>query len=293
MKPMRFLRLFVALLSGCLITVLVLAGCVDSTPTGGVDGSGAGDGSRRVLRVAAASDLRFAMGELIAAFDKEHPDVKVQVSYGSSGNFYSQLTNGAPFDVFFSADMEYPGRLTADGLTVPGSSFEYGIGRLVLWVPPNSRLDVEMGLGVLVDPAVQKVSIANPDHAPYGRAAVAALEDVGFYAKVKPKLVYGENIAQAAEFVQSGSADAGVIALSLAIAPPMKNGSYWEIPPQRYPRITQGGVIMRRTRLMGEAVEFRDFVISDAGRMILSEYGFTLPDESSSKPINESRLRGY
>lgn len=235
-----------------------------------------------LIRVAAASDLKFAMDDLVAAFGKTQPDVKVEVSYGSSGNFYNQITNGAPFDIYFSADIEYPNKLLEAGLAVPDSNFLYAIGRIVTWVPEGSDLDVDKGLDMLLDSGVQKISIANPDHAPYGRAAVAALESGGIYDKVLPKLVYGENIAQAAEFIQSGSATTGIIALSLALSPPMKTGSYWEIPADMYPRLEQGGVILERSDVKEAAQAFRDFALSDKGRQIFVDYGFVLPDEEAN-----------
>lgn len=233
-----------------------------------------------LIRVAAASDLKFAMDDLVAAFGKTQPDVKVEVSYGSSGNFYNQITNGAPFDIYFSADIEYPNKLLEAGLAVPDSDFLYAIGRIVTWVPEGSDLDVDKGFDMLLDPGVKKISIANPDHAPYGRAAVAALESEGIYDEVVPKLVYGENIAQAAEFIQSGSARTGIIALSLALSPPMKSGSYWEIPEDMYPRLEQGGVILERTEVKEATSAFRDFALSDEGREIFVDYGFILPGEA-------------
>src|SRR5579864_7608268 len=149
------------------------------------------------LRIAAASDLNVALGDLTARFSAMHP-VDVSVSYGSSGTFYAQLLNQAPFDLFFSADIDYPRQLAARGDTLPGGEFEYGVGHLVLWVPARSPLDPKRdGLRALTSAAVQHVSIANPDHAPYGRAAVAALRAAGVYDAVRPKLVLGESVAQA------------------------------------------------------------------------------------------------
>src|SRR5439155_21360664 len=134
------------------------------------------------------------------------------------------------FDLFFSADMEYPRRLIEQGLALPESAFLYGIGHLVVWVPRDSSLDVErLGLQALLDPSVRKIALANPKHAPYGRAAEAALKPAGLYDKVQARLVYGENVAQTAQFVETGSADVGLIALSLALAPALRGqGRYGE-----------------------------------------------------------------
>ena len=170
------------------------------------------------VRIAAASDLRFALVEIVARLHQLEPTFDVQVTYGSSGTFFAQLINGAPFDLFLSADSDYPKQLALRGLTLPGSEFTYAVGRLAVWVPAASPLDVEKnGLQTLVDPRVRHVAIANPVTAPYGRAAEAAMRKAGLYDRVRPKLVLGENVAQALQFVQSSSADAGIIALSLAI----------------------------------------------------------------------------
>jgi molybdate transport system substrate-binding protein len=228
--------------------------------------------------VAAASDLNAALGDLIARFGQSH-DVDVSVSYGSSGNFYAQILNQAPFDVFLSADVAYPNQLAARGLTLPQSEFTYAIGRIVLWAPFASTIDVEQeGLQVLTTPAVTHIAIANPDHAPYGRAAVAALKSAGIYDRVRPKLVIGENIAQALQFAQSGAADVGIVAMSLAAAPAMKGrGRLGEIPVSAYPPIAQGGAILKAAADVDAARAFRGFLLSADGQAILEHYGFLLP----------------
>jgi molybdate transport system substrate-binding protein len=237
---------------------------------------GAAAGGR--VAVAAASDLKFAMDEIVRAFAKQRPDLTVAVTYGSSGNFYAQLSSGAPFDVFFSADVEYTRRLATQGLTVPGSEFVYAVGRIVLWVPRSSTLDLDRGLDALRDPSVRKIAIANPQHAPYGRAAEAALKAAKVHADVRSKLVFGENVAQAAQFVQSGAADAGIIALSLATAPVLAaEGRYREIPLDAYPRMEQGGVILKRAPDVAAARAFREFVLGADGRATLARYGFSAP----------------
>jgi molybdate transport system substrate-binding protein len=235
--------------------------------------------SRGLVRVAAAADLNVALGELIARFGASH-DVDVSVSYGSSGTFYAQLLNHAPFDLFFSADLEYPRQLASRGLTMPGTEFTYAVGRLVLWVPSSSSLDVEhQGLQALLAAPVARVAIANPEHAPYGRAAVAALQTAGVHDRVRPKLVFGENVAQAMQFVQSGAADAGIVALSLTLAPNVKDqGRRFEIPLTAYPRMEQGGAILRWAVDPHAARLLREFVLGAEGRAILTKYGFFLPE---------------
>ena len=228
-----------------------------------------------MVRVAAAADLKFAMVELTKEFDSQAA-IKLDVIYGSSGNFYSQIKTGAPFDLFFSADTEYPKRLEAVGLAEPGTFCEYAVGRIVLWMPENSSLDLaKLGWKALLDARVRKLAIANPVHAPYGRAAIAALKNCGIYESVKGKLVFGENISQAAQFVQSGNAEAGIVALSLAVSPSMRNGKTWEIPEEVYPAIRQGVVVLKNGADKEAARAFLKFVQSSAGRAIFQKYGFS------------------
>lgn len=233
------------------------------------------------VAVAAAADLKFALDELLAGFRAAHPELTVTVSYGSSGTFATQLQQGAPFDVYLSADLAYPRDLEAKGLVLPGSLFEYAIGRLVLWVPSSSALDLaKLGMGALLDPAVRHVAIANPLHAPYGRAAEAAMRSAGVFDAVNPKLVFGENIAQAAQFVQGGAADAGLIALSLAVAPTMaSSGRYWEVPLATYPRLDQGGCILTSAQDPDAARTLVTHLSGEHGRAVLKKYGFYMPEE--------------
>ena len=230
------------------------------------------------LRIAAAADLQFAMKELVREFKRVN-DVDVEISYGSSGTFYAQLLNQAPYDIYMSADIEYPRKLAERGLTVPLSEFEYAVGRLVLWVPAASPLDIEgRGLQALAAASVAHVAIANPEHAPYGRAAIAALQSAGVHDALRAKLVNGDNVGQALQFVQSGAADAGIVALSLALAPDVKaQGRFVEIPLSAYPRIVQGGAILRSTKDLASALVFRSFVLGH-GRSLLQQYGFSMPD---------------
>lgn len=230
----------------------------------------------RVLRVAAASDLQFALTEVKAAFAKAQPGIEVSVAYGSSGNFYAQILNRAPFDLFLSADVEYPRRLVAAGLAEGATEFIYSRGHLVLWVPKGSPIPLEqLGLRALLHPAARRVAIANPRHAPYGRAAEAVLASQGLLEAVRPRLVFGENVGQAAQFVQAGAADIGLIALSLAKAPVMAaSGRVWEVPASAHPPLDQGGVILHQARDRAAALAFRDFLRSAEGGAILQRFGF-------------------
>ena len=234
------------------------------------------------ITIAAAADLNFVFRELVAEYEKSTGD-RVRLSFGSSGNFYAQIQNGAPFDLYFSADIAYPRKLEEAGLTVPGSLYPYAVGRIVLWAGKDSRLDLSKGLEILREPTIKKIAIANPKHAPYGRAAVAAMEQAQVYDRVKDKLVLGENISQAAQFVESGAADVGIIALSLALAPPMQAaGHYWEIPADSYPPLEQGAVILMGGKNQERAKAFLAFVQGAEGQAMMKRYGFIGP--RSTKP---------
>jgi molybdate transport system substrate-binding protein len=233
--------------------------------------------------VAAAADLQFALKDIANQFEHETGH-KVEITFGSSGNFFSQLQNGAPFDIFFSADIDYPKRLQQNNLTEPDSLVQYAVGRLVIWVPPDSKINlIDRKWDALLDPTVQKIAVANPEHAPYGRAAVDALKRAGIYGKVQTKLVYGENISQAAQFVQSGNAQAGIIALSLAVSPAMKDGQRWGVPVDQYAPVQQAAVILKTAKDKDAARAFLTFVSSDSGHRTLASYGFEIPNGAAPK----------
>jgi len=229
------------------------------------------------IAIAAASDLNFAIKEVIAEYEKATGN-HVKLSLGSSGNFFAQIQNGAPFDLYFSADIGYPKKLEEAGLTVPGSLYRYAVGRIVLWTNRTSQRDVSKGFEVLRDPGIKKIAIANPKHAPYGRAAVAAMQHFKIYDEVKDRLVLGENISQAAQFIESGACDIGVIALSLALAPSMKSaGTYWEVPGNSHPPLEQGAAILKSSKQQKSAQQFIEFMQGAQGQEIMTRYGFTLP----------------
>jgi molybdate transport system substrate-binding protein len=229
------------------------------------------------VTIAAASDLTYAMNEIASNFEKA-TGCAVRLSMGSSGNFLTQIENGAPFDVFFSADIAYPKKLEGEGLAAPGSTYLYAIGKIVLWTRNDSRVDVGKGFAVLRDAAVKKIAIANPEHAPYGRAAEEALRQSGVYDALKDRLVLGENISQAAEFVESGNADVGILALSLVLSPAMKDkGRAWSIPENLYAPIQQGVVTVRAAANPQGARQFLDYIKMPATAALLARYGFTLP----------------
>ena len=230
------------------------------------------------LVVAAAADLSTALKEIGDGFERK-TGVKVKLSFGASGALTQQIQNGAPFDLFFSADMDYPRQLIAAGAADEASLYQYAVGKLVLWVPADSSLDLEhKGMNVLLDPSVKKIAIANPQHAPYGRAAVAALKHAGVYDHVADRLVLGENVSQAAQFVESGNAQAGFVALAHAVAPGMRGkGKYWEVPVEFYPPLAQGVVVLSRSQHKKDATEFLGYIKTKEAVEVLRKYGFTLP----------------
>lgn len=230
--------------------------------------------------VAGAADLNASLTEIAEAYQKQTGRT-VKLSFGSSGNLFTQIENGAPFDVFFSADMDYPKKLIEDGFANGPSPYRYAVGRLVLWVPASSSLDLEhRGMDVLLDPSVKKIAIANPQHAPYGRAAVAALRHFELYEKLADRLVLGENVSQAAQFVESGNAQVGIVALSHARAPAMMDkGRYWEIPADAYPAMDQGVVVLAHSQNKKEAAAFLDYLKTAEAAAIMQRYGFSLAEE--------------
>jgi molybdate transport system substrate-binding protein len=238
------------------------------------------DAADREINVAAAADLSAALQEIGAAYEKR-TGVVVKLSFGSSGALTQQIQNGAPFDVFFSADMDYPRQLIAAGLADGSTLYRYAVGHLVLWVPKDSPLDVEhKGMDVLLDPSVKKIAMANPQHAPYGRAAAATLQHYGLYEKVSARLVLGENVSQAAQFVESGNAQAGFVALAHAEAPAMQGkGKYWVVPAEAHPQLDQGVVLILHSVHQKDAQAFLEFLKTEEAADRLRRYGFVSPDQ--------------
>jgi molybdate transport system substrate-binding protein len=251
------------LFRGAVTVSLLLFGCLAASAQG--------------LSVAAASDLQSVLPAIAAQFEKSYGE-PIRLTFGSSGNFVTQLENGAPFDVFLSADIEYPRQLERSGRADSDSLYRYATGHLVLWTRTDSGIDVRRGLAVLADARVRRIAIANPDHAPYGRAAVAALRHEQLYDRVRGKLVLGENISQAAQFAQTGSADVGVIARSLALSPSLKgSGAYLDIPEGWHPPIEQAAVIVTASKQKALAQRFIDFLKTPEIVRLLQSSGFALP----------------
>jgi molybdate transport system substrate-binding protein len=243
----------------------------------------------RAARVGAASDLRFALTEIAAGYASAHPDIEPpQITYGSSGTLFAQIENGAPFDLFLSADASYPTRLVGEGHGEADTLAEYASGSLAVWLPADSPLDLDTrGLAAVADERVAHVAIANPAHAPYGAAAEAALRAAAVYEAVKPRLVLGENVGQALQFAQSGAADLAVVALSLARASGAdKPGRVWTVPSRLYAPIQQWGVVLRTER-SDQARDFQRYLRSSSAQAVLDRYGFGPP--GAAKPEVKTR----
>lgn len=235
--------------------------------------------SQPELSVAAASDLRFALEEIARLFEAQH-GTKTRLTFGSSGQLAAQIEQGAPFDLFFSADEAFVQSLARRRVVAPETVQLYAIGRIVLWVRTASPFVVADGLTVLADARIRFVAIANPAHAPYGRAAVQALQTAGLYERVRPKLVLGENISQTLQFIQSGNADIGVVALSLAVAPAVhRTGRSWLIPAYLHRPIRQAAGVVAASRHGAQAQAFLSFLNGPAGRRVMRQFGFILPGE--------------
>lgn len=233
------------------------------------------------ITLAAAADLKFAMDEIVTIFKKINPGDELDVIYGSSGKFQTQIQQGAPYDLYFSADIAFPRELAKAGFAASAVK-PYAIGRIVLW---SANMDATtMTLASLADPKITRIAIANPKHAPYGKRAEEALRASGLWDKVEPKLVYGENIAHTAQFVQTGNAQVGVIALALAVNPELaRKGGYWLIPDQLHEPLEQGFVITKRAAGSALAKRFADYMGSKSARAVMTKYGFVLPGEVVSK----------
>lgn len=229
------------------------------------------------ITVAAAADLKFALDEIVTEFRKSHPGAEVLVTYGSSGKFHTQLQQGAPFDLFFSADIAFPRELAAKGLAA-SEVRPYAVGRIVLW--SNSRDAARMTLASLADPRITRIAIANPKHAPYGRRAEEALRAAGLWDKLQAKLVFGENIAQTAQYVQSGNAQVGLIALSLALNPELSgSGGYYLVPDSLHKPLEQAYVVTRHGAGKPLVKRFVDYLGAKKARSIMTRYGFVLPGD--------------
>jgi len=232
-----------------------------------------------VAKITAAADLIYAFTEMKSVFEKQNPGDKILISFGSSGKAYTQIINGAPYDMYFSANMKYVQNLEKEGFTATKPK-TYAYGRIGLWLPKDKNIILTKGMSVLLDSRVKKIAIANPEHAPYGVAAVDALKNRKYYEKIKDKIVIGENVSQTAQFVQSGAADIGIIPISLALSKKLKKlGNFYLFPANWHNAIIQGYALLKHGKDNQTAKKFENFVSSKEAREIFNRYGFKLPNE--------------
>jgi molybdate transport system substrate-binding protein len=257
-------------LKAALVAIVLCWRCLD--PTAAFAGE---------LTVAAAADLSPVLQPIARNFQRETGNT-VRLSFGSSGDFCNQIQNGAPYDVFLSADRGYPEKLVKLGLADSDSLRTYAVGRLVLWVLNSSPLDLDhQGMQALLDRSVRKIAIANPQHAPYGRAAIAALHLYRLYDQIADRLVLGENVGQAAQFAESGNAQVGIIALAHALAPSVRSlGRYWIVPEDSYPALEQGAVILSKSKNKTLGAQFLKYLAGSESQAIFRQFGFVAPGEA-------------
>ncbi len=227
------------------------------------------------ITIVAASSIKFAMADIVSKFNAEHHNDEVKAIYGSSGKFTAQIQNGAPFDMFFAADVNFPQTLKKEGQT-SADPVVYAIGRLVIW---SSTTDAtKLTLKKLSESALRKVAIANPEHAPYGMRAKEAMKSAGVWEKIQGKLVFGENVEHTAQMVSTGAADAGIIPLSLVLNPAMvKQGGYSLIDVGLHEPLAQAFVITKRAKDSALARRFAAYFQTPESRKIMESYGFALP----------------
>lgn len=237
------------------------------------------------LSIAAAADLRFVMEDLTRAFNRTHPDVTLKPTFSASGTLFAQISNGAKFDLFLSADLSYPQKLADANLTA-APVFTYAQGTVVLWTRNESNLK-DLTPSALLSPDVKRIAIANPATAPYGRSAKAALESLSLYTQLQPKLILAENVAQSAQFAESGNTDAAFISLSLALSKPMKDkGRFAPLPPTSYPPLYQGGVLLKSSPNPNAAQAFATFLQSQEAQNILHNQGLSAPN---AEPLKDAK----
>lgn len=227
------------------------------------------------VRIAAASDLRYALDDIVNLYREVRPDTAIEVIYGSSGKMTTQIINGAPYDIFFSADIAFPQQLKDKGLTTT-EPVVYAIGRIVIW--SNTLNAASLTLEDLTSDAITRVAIAQPAHAPYGLRAKEAMQSTGVWDAVQSKLVFGENIAHAAQMAESGAAQVGIIALSLARFPELARHDHYLIDNALHNPLTQGYVVTRRGGNKSEALAFAGFMATDKVHDIMTRYGFVIPE---------------
>lgn len=226
----------------------------------------------QTVRVAAAANLRFVFSEIKKNYEEANPRTKIEVNFGSSGALVQQILNGADFDLYLAADDKHPGKLKEQGFVV-GNVETYALGKLVLW---SNTIDVSKGMDVLTSDKIKRIAIAKPELAPYGDRALQCLAKAKLLDKVKSKIVYADNISQTAQFVQTGNAEVGFLAMSLTFSPEMK-GSIFILDKNSFEPIIQAMVLVKRARPNAEAAGFMNYILSDDAQSIFEDFGYFVP----------------
>ena len=230
--------------------------------------------SAQKVNVAAAANLRYVLEEIKGEYQKENPQSKINITYGSSGNLVQQIINGAAFDLFLAADNNFPLKLKEKGVTY-GEMKTYAFGKLAIY---STTLDLTSGIDVLSNPSIKKISIAKPETAPYGDRSIELLKSQQLFETLKPKIVLADNISQAAQFAYTGNAEIGFVALSLALSPDMlEKGTYYIVDPSLYAPIEQACILIKQSIANGEAKKFMNYVLSPTTIEIWEKYGYASP----------------
>jgi molybdate transport system substrate-binding protein len=224
------------------------------------------------VKIVAAGNLRYILDDIKTAYAVKNPQVKIDISLGASGALTQQIMNGAGYDIFMAADKVFPDKLKDQGYTT-GEVKTYAFGKLVLW---SNTVDVSKGLDIITDNEVKRIAIAKPEVAPYGERALECLKYYDLFDKVKDKIVYADNIAQAAQFTQTGNAEIGFLAMALVFAPDMK-GTYYILDAKSYKAVEQAMVQIKTWQINQEASKFMNYVLSNDCKPIFEEYGFIVP----------------
>jgi molybdate transport system substrate-binding protein len=228
----------------------------------------------QTVRVAAASNLRYVLEEIKVQYLKMNPNSAIEISLGASGALTQQIIHGAPFDFFMAADASFPQKLNDEGCTV-GVIKTYGFGKLVLW---SNTLDVSKGMNILTENRVTRIALAKPEIAPYGEVALQCLKFYKLYDILQPKFIYADNVSQAAQFAETGNAEAAFIAYALVLGPELKNkGTFFVPDPKSYKPVEQACVLLKNSKGNPEALKFMNFVLSDACKPLFEKYGFHVP----------------
>ena len=283
MKPSPCRNIFRVGSLGLLLTRFFLTAVGAESPSRSLPSDISASPQSSALSIAAASNLVYVLDELNAAFRSREPEVILAVAVAASGSLVAQIQHGAPYDIFLSADLDHPQALVSRGSAEANSLCTFAVGQLVLWTN-NPAVHLGTVAATVRSEAVHRVAVANADTAPYGRAAKQVLEKIGAWREIQGKLVYGENITQTAQFVETGSADIGFVALSLVLSPKLKERGRWiPVPDDHHESLAHGAVLTRKGAKNTMAIRYLEFLRSADARTILARYGYRAPEPAPSE----------